>query len=260
MMMGGLATSVLYKAFLLEIAMNLVIAGTQVGQDAQGRYCINDLHRAAGGEEKHSPNRWTRIEGYKALVAALTPDLAFAPEEAVRGGANPGTYVCKELVYAYAMWISPEFSIKVIRAYDAMITSQPEPVDPAVFPAVAFKANTMAGMAYGDALNLTRELYGLDRLPAALAPVPIVVADQPRPAGKPIIIDLEPSRYYTVASLAAARRISSGGMNGMLSKKGLQGTGENGHYVAMGEGKKYSRTSGRSLLWRGDVLDILYRN
>jgi len=71
------------------------------------------LHKSAGGEERHSPNRWTRTDGYQSLVLELTPELAFAPSESIRGGAAPGTYVCKELVYAYAMWISPAFHLKV---------------------------------------------------------------------------------------------------------------------------------------------------
>ncbi|MDE1141298.1 MAG: KilA-N domain-containing protein [Paraburkholderia tropica] len=94
---------------------DFVVYGVEIRRDAMGRYSLNDLHRAAGGADKHSPNRWTRTQGYADLISELTPELAFAPAESIRGGSAPGTYAVKEMVYAYAMWISASLYLMVIR-------------------------------------------------------------------------------------------------------------------------------------------------
>jgi len=90
-----------------------------VRTDAAGRFCLNDLHKAAGGLPKHRPGLWLRADQTIDLIA----ELETAQIRAVCSieGRNGGTYVAKELVYAYAMWISPAFHLKVIRAYDDMV-------------------------------------------------------------------------------------------------------------------------------------------
>lgn len=81
----------------------LVVDGVSVRRDSVGRYNLNDLHHAAGGNERHSPNRWARTESSNGLISELTPDMAFAPAEAQRGGIMPATYLSKELVYLKAL-------------------------------------------------------------------------------------------------------------------------------------------------------------
>lgn len=102
----------------------LSVFGTDVSIRTN-HYSLNDLHRAAGGEAKHQPSRFLRNEQTRDLIAEIGkyPDLGISPIEIIRG-AKGGTYVCKELVYAYAMWISPKFNLAVIRAFDSYITDQ----------------------------------------------------------------------------------------------------------------------------------------
>lgn len=102
----------------------LVVAGIAVKTDAEGRYCLNDFHKAAGGENKHAPFRFSRTDTFEALVKELTPETVIAPASTIKGGSTPGTYVCKELVYAYAMWVSPKFHLHVIRTYDLVVQEQ----------------------------------------------------------------------------------------------------------------------------------------
>lgn len=115
-----------------------VLAGVEINQDSEGRFSLNDFHRAAGGEDRHSPNRWTRTEECAGLVGELTPELASAPVKTKRGGKSPGTYVCKELVYAYAQWISPKFHLHVIRTFDSIATGHAVvPIHPQEAPVAA---------------------------------------------------------------------------------------------------------------------------
>ncbi|ELY2905166.1 KilA-N domain-containing protein [Cronobacter sakazakii] len=104
--------------------MNIVIFDVAVKQDKEGRFCLNDLHEASGGESKHEPNRFSRLSSFDDLVKELTPDMAVEPVNVQKGGKNPGVFVCKELVYAYAMWISAKFHLHVIRTFDAIAAKE----------------------------------------------------------------------------------------------------------------------------------------
>jgi hypothetical protein len=99
-----------------------LILGTSEIRQHDGMYSLNDLHRAAGGEDRHTPNRFIRLDQTRALISQIsqTPEMASAgiPAFTVRnGGKFRGTYVCRELVIAYAAWISPAFHLQVIRVF-----------------------------------------------------------------------------------------------------------------------------------------------
>lgn len=172
----------------------LTVVDVAIRQDEQGRYCLNDLHKAAGGMKRHAPNEWLRNKQTKALVEAinrknfktrngLSSDCKWtvqnwtvrthvvssdreSPVRTVSAG-KPETFVVKQLVYAYAMWISADFNLAVIEAYDALVTG--EYVQPAIqvesywfarrphWPPI--RVRVLAGEAYraiAEALHISR--------------------------------------------------------------------------------------------------------
>lgn len=115
----------------------LAISGITIHQDSESRFCLNDFHKAAGNNPKDAPAQFFRNDKTKRLVELLTSDVQnctsskinnLTPINVIKGnfsnGIEQGTYVVKPLVYAYAMWISPEFHLHVINAYDALVTGQ----------------------------------------------------------------------------------------------------------------------------------------
>ncbi|MGN8346336.1 KilA-N domain-containing protein [Pseudomonas sp. SMV71] len=98
--------------------MSLSLGGVKIRQDLEGRYCLNDLHRAAGKEKRHAPSYWLAIQQTGELIAEL--ETTGIPVVTIEG-RNGGTFVMKELVYAYAMWVSAKFHLQVIRTFDAVV-------------------------------------------------------------------------------------------------------------------------------------------
>lgn len=111
----------------------LTISNNKVGITEDGLYCLNDLHKASGGEKKHAPYRFMRNAETRKLIKEVerTPNVVkgntIKAYKVIKGGnakSKQGTYVCKELVYRYGMWISAEFTLLIIRTFDEVANHQ----------------------------------------------------------------------------------------------------------------------------------------
>ncbi|POF63846.1 KilA-N domain-containing protein [Novacetimonas maltaceti] len=185
----------------------LSILNTTIRQDPFGRYCLNDCYKAAGSPSHKGPNEWTKNAQTDGLIEELrsggnSPD----PIKIIKTGPNEkrGTYVVKELVYAYAMWISPAFHLRVIRAFDAMMqgTALPPPVDAVAAhkqAAAIFRSlnhvGKLTGMSREDAARAAnaaaKQHTGIDLLAELQGGLPVPV----RPAGHAVPVIPEPDPH-----------------------------------------------------------------
>lgn len=99
---------------------NLTILNNSIRQ-LDNLYSLTDLHRASGGEQKHKPVLFLSNQQTKELISEIEIEVKVgiptSVVKTVRGGKNPSTYACEELMLAYAMWISPKFHLIVLRAF-----------------------------------------------------------------------------------------------------------------------------------------------
>ena len=54
------------------MTQSIVISHTTIGQDEHGRYCLNHLHKAAGGNRKHRPSVWAANKQTQELAQELS--------------------------------------------------------------------------------------------------------------------------------------------------------------------------------------------
>jgi hypothetical protein len=100
---------------------SLVINNVQISTDQHGRFSLNDLHKAVGSSVSALPNKFLRQDSVKKVISVLNAqNRAFKAIDIKRGRYTGGTWVSKELVYKYAMWVDAEFEVKVIQTFDAI--------------------------------------------------------------------------------------------------------------------------------------------
>ncbi|MDD2711388.1 MAG: KilA-N domain-containing protein [Simplicispira sp.] len=139
----------------------ITLFDTSIRQDAQGRFCLNDLHKAAGNKERHRPSRWVENRQTQELAQELSragiPALV-----SIKGGKAPGVFAARELVVSYAAWISPVFHLKVLQIFlavqapvrKALPRPQPAYMREAWFAILRHQAACMVHRALARALQI----------------------------------------------------------------------------------------------------------
>lgn len=94
------------------------IANTEVFVNENGLYSLMDLHKSSGLGKNYIPSQFLRNKQTMSLISALESEHGKENTmQARHGGASAGYCACKELVVAYAMWLSPEFYSKVVKTF-----------------------------------------------------------------------------------------------------------------------------------------------
>ena len=162
-------------------------------------YSLNDLHKASGGEARHKPSNWLQNKQTADLIAEI--EIAGIP--AIQKKQGLGTFVCKELVVHYGMWISPAFSLKVIRAFldtQEDVSGSPKletqtTIDERRGLVDAVKLLVArCGIDYSAAYRMVHQRFGvahIDQIAAPLLPAAVAYVHSLVLQGRPLVNEVE---------------------------------------------------------------------
>lgn len=248
---------------------NLIIANVPIRADEAGRFSLNDLHKAAGNHARHQPAQFVRLDSTGELVAELAAEGDMGnPISVIRGGAEQGSYACKELVYAYAMWISAKFHLQVIRTFDAVVTGALPA--PAAKPARAVPTKSPVMVAASMAPTVVRALrsFGIDKNAAAIGANQIITAQTgvnllalagqqhlPTPGQEICFTPTELGKRFCQSAVSFNRRITEAGLQERVGKHWVPTAKGRPHAVVLDTGKAHgSGTPIQQVKWKDSVL------
>ena len=157
---------------------NLTILNNSIRQ-LDNLYSLTDLHRASGGEQKHKPVLFLSNQQTKELISEIEIEgkvgIPTSVVKTVRGGKNPSTYACEELMLAYAMWISPKFHLIVLRAFlnlhknsTALLPNTITPEQQQAIQSAVQQAHHRTGLSYAEIYRQIKSIFKVakyDQLP-----------------------------------------------------------------------------------------------
>ncbi|MDR5616807.1 KilA-N domain-containing protein [Arsenophonus sp.] len=141
----------------------VVIENTVVRQDAFGRYCLNDLHRAAVAQgkatESQRPSKFLRSQGIRKILKCLGNNAL----NTMHGGIESGIWAVETLAIRYTTWLKKETIIEKNRATTAcnynLITHQQEFTDKINAGLILLDfAKTELNLKPSEILNATNKL------------------------------------------------------------------------------------------------------
>lgn len=255
---------------------SLEIDGILIRVDSDGRFCLNDLEKAAkasGVVKDIRPSQWLSLGATKELVECLDAGKHASDKDQsliVRKGGDKwqGTFASLDLIYDYAAWISPAFKLKVYRTFHAVQSGTYQaPPKPTEQVKIAMAGTRLFGSIRKELVRL-----GIDANAAAIsANQSVANLTGFNFLAATGLLHLEASNQqslaYTPTELGNMRGMSAKKMNLYLAEAGLQAKvgdkwqplpAAEGQFEILDTGKRHQDgTPIKQVKWYQSVLEMV---